>query len=424
MNNASQRRILFAVTLLHGATHLYTIFLSPLNPELQRFFGLENDRGVTFFQTVYLAVYALSNLVAGLLVTRYSPRALLTAGPLLNGLGVLGMSLLGPQHYTGMCLMTALGAAGGGLYHPVANVLLTSTFPHEKGRVLGIAGIGASLAFMIGPYGSGELVHSLGWTWQGVTLLFGSAGIVCSILAFFFVPSGAGHQTDGASPLRPAGSDVEARLRTVLYFAAFAMLVMGAREVVAWGSTNITALFLKNVHGDNSRAGFLLAMIFTPGLVVQPLAGRWSDSIGRERVLFVSMVLLALAAYLIPLTPSEWLIAPYLLFGTAMLATIPTFEALVADRTPVALRGLVFGIIITAGIGIGSVGPYLAGAVADAGGKTPEAYRNVFWVLAALSAGGAAVSLGLKPVACALGLVAKNSEPAEPNVIPLPAADV
>jgi len=405
MTAASPARILIVVSLLHGATHLYTIFLSPLNPELQVFFGLTNDREVAFFQTVYLVVYALSNLVAGILATRFSPRVLLAAGPLINGLAVMGMSKLGHDHYAGMCLLTALGAAGGGLYHPVANLLLTETFPTQKGRALGLSGIGASVAFTTGPYSSGALVHALGWTWQDVTLLFGCAGLVCGALAWAFLPHRAGGFSAAGVPPAAGENRVEASLKTVLIFAAFAMLVMGGREVISWGAANSTSLFLKNVHNNQNNAGFLLAMVFAPGLIVQPLAGQWSDTLGRERVLFAALLLLGVSLYAIPLVSEAWLVVPYMLLGTAMLATIPTFEALVADRTPVSLRGLVFGLVITAGIGTGALGPYMVGAIADAGHNSPEAYRLAYGTLAALAIACACLSLTLKPMARRLGLL-------------------
>ncbi|MCW8133365.1 MAG: MFS transporter [Planctomycetota bacterium] len=413
MSTASPTRTLLVVSLLHGATHLYTIFLSPLNPELQAYFGLTGDREVAVFQTVYLIVYAASNLVAGLLSARYSPRLLLTLMPLINGAGVMGMALLGHGHYAGMCVLTALGACGGGLYHPVANLLLTETFPHQKGRALGISGIGASLAFTLGPWTSGALVHELGWSWQHVALLFGALGPLCAALAWLFVPAARGQAVARGDAKEGPEAGVCASLRSVLVFAVFAMLVMGGREIISWGAANSTSLFLKNVHGSND-SGFLIAMIFAPGLVVQPLAGRWSDTLGRERVLFGSMLVLGVALYAIPRTPLAWLALPYAVLGAALLATIPTFEALVADRSPVSMRGLIFGIVITAGIGLGSLGPYAVGLIADAGHQTPEAYRNAFAALAVLAAVCAALTLALKPVARRLGLVA-SLQPAAPQ---------
>ena len=408
-------RVLIAVTALHGATHLFTIFLQPLNPVLKDFYGLTLDREVTFFQTLYLLVYAASNLVAGVLSTRFAPRMLLTAGPLLNGLAVACMALLGPADYAGMCILTALGAAGGGLYHPVANLMLTEAFPESKGRVLGFTGIGSSLAFTLGPWGASALVQEAAWSWQQVALLFGAIGVGCGIFAYAAMPAiphsstvrGAAPQA--GDPSQDAPQRLTARpapkLSSVWLFAAFAVLVMAGREIATWGTASITSMFLLGTYGQTRGAGFLLAMMFLPGLVIQPLAGRWSDRVGRERVLGASMLVVTASLVLLPYTPRHLLVLAYLCLGTGMLATIPTFEALLADRSPARVRGLVFGLVITAGIGLGSLGPYLVGHVADAGERTPESYRNAFLVLAALSGACTFFTFGLKPIACMLGLV-------------------
>lgn len=419
-------RVLVVVALLHGATHIYWTFLQPLNPELKAFFGLVEDKDVTFFHALYLAVYAVSNLGAGLLAARISPRLLLALSPALNGGAFIALSWVGPDQYAGACVLFALGAMGGGLYHPVANLLLTERFPDSKGRALGWSGVGASLAFIAGPWGASALVHDADWTWQQVTLLYGCYGLLCGGLALAFVPSRHREQRapEGLAPLRPAGETTYSKLRPILVFALFLVAVMGGRELASWGTTAISAQFTGVTYHDSGMAGFLLAMIFAPGLVVQPVVGAWSDTLGRERVVAAALFVLALGLFATPLAPAHLVVVCYLVMGAAIMATIPTYEALIADRTPVELRGLVFGIVITSGILIGSLGPYLVGAIADAGGREVEAYRHAFFTMAGITGFCACMALGLKPVAAALRLQGtKNGAreaiaPPEPSLTP------
>lgn len=418
--------MLTAVTVLHAGTHLYTISLQALNPELKTFFGLTLDRDVTFFQTVYLIVYALSNLTAGFLVTRVPARTLLAIGPILNGVAVASTIFLRPSDYAGMCALVGMGALGGGLYHPVANVLLSETFPHEKGRALGFVGIGACVAFIAGPWGASILVHKFGWDWQHVALLLGGLGVLFGIAALLLLPRvrhalGRGEPAvSGASPLRPVGEVPASIFNAILKFMLIAAVVMIGREIASWGITAITSQYVQSAFGqEGPDPGFLMAMIFVPGLITQPLAGVWSDKFGRERVLAVSLLLLAGSLALLPYTPAHLLFIPYALVGAFMTATVPTFEALIADRTPVSVRGLIFGFAITAGIGFGALGPLLVGWIADQGQLPPDAlglvhinpdyYRLGFLTLGGITLICAGVCCVLKPLARYFGLLSIGS---------------
>jgi len=400
MKSASPQRILLLITVLHGATHLYTTMLAPLNTELKSYFGLTLDQDVTRIMSMYLAFYAFANLMAGLLVAKISSRVLLAAGPLINGLCVMGMYLLGPGDYAWIVALMALGALGGGLYHPVANLLLTKAFPDNKGRALGIAGIGACVAFIAGPWIGSILVNSGTCEWRTVCLIYGAYGVLCGLLAILLVPSDAeiaSHpQAHAPEALRQPETG---ETRAVFYYAAFLIMVVATREMASWGTTSITQQFCREAYGSSIDPGFLVAVIFVPGLIVQPLAGKWSDKFGRERVLALAMLGMALSLLLIPLAPRGGVIAAYASLGAMMTATVPTAEALLADRAPLRLRGMIFGMVITAGIGLGALGPKLVGFVADAGHRTVEAYRNAYWSLAGLMVAGFVLALFLKPLA-------------------------
>ncbi len=402
MNSAQARRILVMVCILHAATHMYTVFLAPLNGDLKAFFGLTLDSDVTFFFTLYLVCYAASNLLSGFLCGRVQSRTLLAVGPFVNGLSIASLYLLTPQHYGAMAVLIALGALGGGLYHPVANMLLTRAFPDSKGRALGIVGIGASFAFVAAPWTASVLVHKDICTWQTVCLIYGAIGVVSGIGAWLFVPPDsaygpvlAAYDTDAASP-SPSGA--------VAWFTAFMVLVIAGREIASWGTTAVTQQFIRKAPEYAVDPGLLVGLVFMPGIIVQPLAGKWSDTLGRERVLAAGIFGIALALWLIPHTPPALIMLPYIFMGIAMTATVPTSEALLAERCPVHLRGRVFGFTITAGIALGALGPKLAGAIADAGERSLGAYRNAFFALSGVTLFSAMLAVFLKPVARALNV--------------------
>ncbi|GMV79221.1 MAG: hypothetical protein AMXMBFR7_04050 [Planctomycetota bacterium] len=403
------------VSMLHGATHLHWVLLQPLNPEIMTYFGLTQDKQIGLLHTVFLILYAASNLVAGILASRFAPRGMLAGGPLLQGACMAAMSLLGPGDFGWLIALHGLGAAAGGLYHPLANLLLTTTYPHEKGQALGIAGIGASVAFVAAPWSASALVHHAGWHWQQVAFASGCVGMLCGAIAWIGLPARSCDHEEGLVPLRPLDA-AGASMRPLWLFVALVVVVMAGREMGSWGTTASTRQFLDKTFGAQAPdAGLLLALLFLPGLIIQPVVGKLSDRMHRELVLGVTMLVMAGALVLMSRVPPGWLWLPYMLLGAAMQANVPTLEALVADRAPLRLRGLVFGVMITSGIAIGSGGPILAGALADAGGRRPEAYAQVFGLLAALCAASAVMCAALRPAARALGLL---SVPPPPEAVP------
>ena len=397
MKAGSPNRVLFTLSLLHGATHLFTTFLQPLNHELKAFFNLTLDQDVTRIPSIYLVSYALANLAAGLFSRHFQSRTLLAFGPIFNGLCVMAMFWLRPDQYIAACVLVALGAAGGGLYHPVANLLLTRTFPENKGRALGIVGIGACVAFIVGPLLASILVHRQICTWQHICLAYGSIGVACGALALALVPTDEIIRPEAARAAKAAADQTV--LAPVLLFALFLIMAMGPREMASWGLTAITQQFSAKSSATPVDPGLLLAFIFLPGLIVQPLAGKWSDTFGRERVLAVAYLGMAFSLLILPLVPGGLIALPYLLFGVAMSATVPTMEALAAERAPIHLRGMIYGLVITSAIVLGSLGPLIVGRIADAGERTLESYRNCFWALAFGCMISFALALILKPMA-------------------------
>jgi EmrB/QacA subfamily drug resistance transporter len=111
-----------------------------------------------------LALTISSQLVSRI-AGRFSARLLSTVGLMCTSIGVLGMSLLGPQaSYPFMIGLLILAGAGGGLFHPPNNSSVLSTVPlDELGAANGFfvtarnfgQAIGAALAAAILDYGLG-----------------------------------------------------------------------------------------------------------------------------------------------------------------------------------------------------------------------------------------------------------------------------
>jgi MFS family permease len=119
---------------------------------------------------------------------------------------------------------------------------------------------------------------------------------------------------------------------------------------------------------------FTVSMIFP--LLVKLLGGWLSDSLGRLRVIFIGSLtgVLTYAAYAIAPSWQAALVAPALNAITASL-TIPAYFAFIADITPEASRGRMYGIAQTVTLAAAVIAPPVGGLIGASMG-----YRVMFGV--------------------------------------------
>ncbi|MFP4705693.1 MAG: MFS transporter [Spirochaetaceae bacterium] len=409
-----------AIAAVHGLVHAFSIFLSPLNDEIRRYFLADAVATVTAFKSTYLATYAVSNLVFGLLTNRISARRTLALGLGLNGAAVAAFALVSPSGVLWMHGLWLMAAVGGGVYHPVANVLITRLYPRQKGRVIGLTGMGAAVGFALGPLFTTALSSWAGLGWQSVALIFGCFGIAAAAWVYVVVrdaPEGsfsveeaeaAGAPADAAAaptdvaaaaplsstrprfggsrdagPGSPAFGGV-AGLASIGGVLAAIIVISGVREMAMWSVLDISDFFLLRLFDGPGRTGLFLFLLYAPGIVIQPLAGGLSDALGRRWLATGSFALYGASVAVAAILPAPLVFLAYLGMGIGQAATIPIIEAYVADVAGPELRGAAYGLFFTTGIALGALGPGGTGLLVDTLGGGLDAFRLVFGALGIL----------------------------------------
>jgi len=405
---------LYCASAIHGMIHTLSLFLSPLNVEIGTYFQSTSVGAITSFKTVYLIVYAASNLLFGALTHRIPVRETLSAGMLLNAAAVTLFYLVPPNGIPLMYLLWILAALSGGVYHPVANVFITRKFQKRKGWALGITGIGSGIGFAFGPLLTGFLSR-LGLDWQSIAALFGFFGVGIGILSYLVIRDdgqdeetvafeGGSIQPQGITRGRTNGSTQIQALQVgrpldqhaavandtripagltlpLLGFLAWMILFTATREIAMWSILDISAFFLDVTSRNPGSASFYLFVMYLPGIVTQPLMGHWSDRLGRRGLVFLTFSVFGGALVVLPFVSIRWLFLLYVLMGAAQSASVPLVEAIIADYTTPQNRGMMFGVFITAIMGLGALGPFLSGVLVDGMGKTPGAFQVLFGIL-------------------------------------------
>jgi MFS family permease len=391
---------LIILSAFHGINHTFSIFLSPLNEDIRAFFGTETIASITSFKTTYLVVYAASNFLFGFLTNRVSSRRILAAGGIINGLAVGSFFLITPRNYPVMYLLWAVAGLGGGVYHPVANVLVTRLFPRRKGWAIGVTGMGASAGFAFGPLLTGFLSGPAGLTWQQISPLFGALGVAMGVAVFVVLKDLPFLETAPSAPPRENGP----LPLSFDFFLAYIIFASGLREITMWSVMDISDFFLTRAHAAGGRTAFYLFLMYLVGIFAQPAAGTYSDRVGRHRLAATALFLHGGAIALLALAPGPLLFLPFLLIGIGQSGSVPTIEALVADATDTRKRGMAFGFLVTIGMGMGALGPLFSGLLVDRLGGTVPAYRACLFVLGLLAvAAGLLISFS-QPVRRALGV--------------------
>ncbi len=413
--------ILVIMSVIHGMIHTYSIFLSPLNEEMRRFFQADTVSAITSFKTTYLIIYALSNLLFGVLTNRISARLTLTIGMTVNGIAIAAFGLIPPDQIGLMHLLWALAALGGGTYHPVANVLITRLYPIRKGWALGITGIGSGAGFAFGPVFTGLLTGLLGFSWQEVAFTFGLAGLVAALSVLIAVrdlpsasaaavpvpaPSAAAEPAGPAAPLRTSVASRPPIPGTAMgLFMFFIVTAVATREIAMWSAIDVADFYLTASRGMTGRTAWYLFLMYIPAMIIQPLAGTLSDTLGRRTLAVAAFGIHSLSFFLIIWLPGGLLFLPFLIMGVGQNASVPVVEALVGDVTTPRNRGFYYGIYVTSVMGLGALGPLLSGLLIDGLGGTREAYRICLTILGILPLIGAFMMLFTDRVLGALKIV-------------------
>jgi MFS family permease len=373
------------VTIGHMLTHWYPATFYLLLPLIGNELGLSYGE-IGSILTCQFVCGSLSNIPGGILVDSIPRKGLLMAIALCwVGAPYL---LMGFTHsYWTLLACAGLVGIGNNLWHPTAIPLLAHYYPARKGLVVSLHGMGGNAGDALAPLAAGFLLASMNWRHVVVVNIVPGIVMACAILFFVGGLTLGGDEKDavrrgeGRSVTSKAGARLK-DLGDLLKNRTLVMISLGSAFRATTQSALLTFLPLylaRNMGYPTKWVGVCMFVLQAAGFAMTPIAGHFSDTFGRQRIIVSSMamtmvVLLGMAFA----GQSSAFVILVAFLGFFLFAVRSVLQAWLLDSTPSKLAGTSIGILFGAQALGAAIGPVSGGLLADRYGL-----NAVFYFLAA-----------------------------------------
>ncbi len=367
----------WVVSLGHGATHWIAATFYLILPYLTEELGLSYTEAGVLVSTFHVSSF-LANFGSGMVVDVLGRRVLVQAVSLV--LGAVAMMMFGLA--SGLALLMALVAVVGGtnnLWHPAAISFLSGLYPKNRGYVLSIHTLGASLGDSLAPLCVGAMLAVLTWRdtalWGSLPVLVVAALILASIARM-------DKDADGQVSNKITVGEYFSGLRAMFTDrAAMGLCLMaGFRSMTQNGLLMFIPIYLANVLKVGPfMTGVGMFAMQIGGFFAGPIAGAWSDKKGRRPIVLGAATGTTIVVTFLAVAQSEYLfIAGVSALGFVLFAIRPVIHSWMMDLTPPAMHGSATSALFGVQSGLSLIVPVLGGWIADLYGV-----GAVFYLLAA-----------------------------------------
>lgn len=363
------------VGLGHGGTHwiLGTFYL--LLPYIKQDLGLSYAAAGALVTVIHVSAFT-ANFASGAAVDVTGKRVLLQVMALMGG--ALALFLCGWAEGMWLLLpMVMVIGATNNLWHPAAISYLSRRYPRNRGYALSLHTLGASVGDAIAPLVIGTMLVAM--TWQQ-TATIGALPII--VLAVLIGLALIGRDRDVATADASAGrvdrhgyvAGMKQLLkdRGVLGLATMA----GFRSLTQSGLLVFIPMYLATVLKVGPFwTGFGLMAMQLGGLIAGPVAGAWSDRIGRRRIVLAGLTATTVVVFGLGLAANEVaFIAGVSILGFMLFAVRPVIHSWMMDITPDRLHGSATSVLFGTQSLFSIAAPIVGGMIADAYGVAAVFY--------------------------------------------------
>ena len=325
---------------------------------------LAEKLSLNYFQvgTVALAFTFSSAIIQpafGVFSDRYSMPWLMPLGLFLSG---LGLALTGTVTSYGLLLfvvlLSGIGLAG---YHPEGSKL--AHYVSEEGKAgasMSIFSVGGNIGFGLGPMLGLFILGFSGLDSIYCAIIPGALG---ALVFLFYLPRFKKILAEKmpARGEKPLGIKGKSRIR--VGSLTLLILYVIVRSWMHYGLVYYIPFYFSDL-GGMAKPEYLISTFLIAGAVGTVLGGPFADRFGGRNGLLVSMAVSMVAVYPFLYLNGKFIHVFAFIVGAALISTFSTTVVFGQRLLPQNI-GLASGLLLGFGVGMGSVGVTLLGAIAD-----------------------------------------------------------
>lgn len=365
----------YLLSMGHGASHWITGTFFLLLPKIREEYAFSYAE-ISLIGTIYYIGSLSSNVIGGPAVDMTGRRilfqvlSLIVAGLALVGLGLSGNFIL-------IAAMGVLIAAANNLWHPAAMSFLSSEYPKNRAFVLSLHGVGSNIGEAIGPIAAGAILTWSVFSWQSAAYLNAVPALLMSVVFAVFLLARdkpvKGGERRGVD-LRTYGRGV---LNMIRDKAVVGLSVMaGFRSMAQSGLKLFLPFYIVDVLNlPYAYAGIAMTALLIGGMIASPIAGAYSDRMGRRTI--ISVALGASTVVIVALTfvgNGATYVVGISLLGFSMFAIRPVIQGWMMDLVPRSMAGSAISFMFSVQALNAAIMPLIGGVLADRYGLTAVFY--------------------------------------------------
>lgn len=356
-----RNKLLWSLSIGHFAVDLYPNILPIAFPILMVSLNMDSYARVAFIATMYTMTSSLSQPLFGYLADRFGGRVLAPVGLAWTSVlvGILGYA----PDYISVIVIATLAGLGSGAFHPQGAMNASLLAGERKGTAVSIFMLGGNLGFSLGPVLGAVIFAAFGLRGTPILII---PGVAFAIWLYQAMEAVERHRKSMVS----GGRRQDAKMRVPIIGVASLIVLIMLRSWTQGGINNFLALLYKE-RGIPLEAASQVLFVMLVGIAIGGvIGGVLSDFIGRKKVTFISLVLLAPMVYaFLQMVPPFALLVAFpvgLVSGATFGITLVMVQEMMPKNLGMA-SGLVLGLaFVTSGIGVS-----ITGMMADNFGLLP-----------------------------------------------------
>ena len=386
--------VFLGMTVAIGGTHYsFGVFVEPLERE----FGWSRTE-----VTASLSFSAVSALMApfiGRALDRFGARPVMTISILTLALTFGLRPLMGNVgHWYLISFVHFVAFPGASML--AGPKLVGNWFPRTRGRMMGVASMGANFGGIFLPPSLGALIMATTWRWGFITL--GAMAGLVGMLALLFVRDRRGGEstvpveeskTRGPILAFDVGATVKEAFRSQQFYAMTFGIIAANFAYSAVLSQIVPHLEAEGL--TQQRATLFLSLMAIFGMAGKVSFGYLTERIASRKVLGLSLFIQCIclgALITLPGSPALYVFAPILGLGFGGMGS--AMPLLVQDTVGMKNFGTIFGLVTLATVSSSLLGPLLMGSVYD----LRDSYAIGFMVVIVIYAMGIVTMQAAKPM--------------------------